>query len=220
MPRPENSVARRTGKSLRVKRSEIWRSSHRQKEQNSCVAHASAVSPIWQHVFPGFHRENPSRSAVFSSPDGSRDWVCDIITLTLNKGSVAASGNGTSPSLYCISLGSVPWQAAVDGDVTSLHYTIKVSKDHAQVAATWDITVDMSDAELISSFTLTVEGKTLSTQCSSGNKACKGADFATLSNPTADCPVTFVITTNKPDVRKDSDVLRGQKTYDDADFSG
>jgi hypothetical protein len=102
----------------------------------------------------------------------------------------------------------------------SLHYSIKVSKDHAEVTATWDITVDISDEELISSFVLTVEGKPLNTQCSGGNKACKGADYATLSHPDADCPVTFVITTNKPDVRNDSDILRGEKTYDDADFSG
>jgi hypothetical protein len=102
----------------------------------------------------------------------------------------------------------------------SLYYAIRVSKDHSQVTATWDINVDMSDTELISSFTLTVEGKALNTQCSGGDKACKSADYATLSNPTADCPVTFVITTNKPDVRNGGDVLRGQKTYDDVDFSG
>jgi len=102
----------------------------------------------------------------------------------------------------------------------SLHYRIEVSKDHAQVTAKWDISVDMSDTELISNSTLTVEGKTLNTQCSGGNKVCNGADFATLSNPLSDCPVTFVITTNKPDVRNGSDILRGEKTFDDADFSG
>lgn len=102
----------------------------------------------------------------------------------------------------------------------SLHYTITVSKDRAQVTANWDIKVDISDTELISNFTLKVEGKALNTQCSGGNKACKGADYATLSNPAVDCPVTFVITTNKPDVRNGSDTLRGEKTYDDVNFSG
>lgn len=102
----------------------------------------------------------------------------------------------------------------------SLRYSITVNKDHAQVSANWDIAVDMSDTELISNFVLTVEGKPMNTQCSGGNKACKGADYATLSNPNADCPVTFVITTNKPDVRNGSDVLRGEKTYDQVDFSG
>lgn len=100
----------------------------------------------------------------------------------------------------------------------SLHYTIKVSKDHARVMAEWDITLDMSDEELISNFTLNVEGKPLDTQCSSGNKACKSAASTILSNPDADCPVTFVIATNKPDVRNGNDVLRGEKTYDDVDF--
>jgi hypothetical protein len=102
----------------------------------------------------------------------------------------------------------------------SLQYKIIVSKDHAQVTANWEISVDMSDTELISNFTLTVEGKNLNTQCSGGNKACKGADYAVLSDPTTDCPVTFVITTNKPDERNDSDVLRGEKTYDDVSFAG
>ena len=102
----------------------------------------------------------------------------------------------------------------------SLHYTIKVSKDHAQVTATWDITVDMASTEMISNFSLKVEGKDLNTQCSGGNKACNGADYATLSNPSADCPVSFVITTNKPDEQNGSDVLSGHDTYDEVDFSG
>lgn len=102
----------------------------------------------------------------------------------------------------------------------SLQYKIQVSKDHEQVTATWDISLDMSDTELISSFVLQVEGHALDTQCSGGNKACKGAAYAVLSNPTTDCPVTFVIMTNKPDERHGSDVLRGDKTYDDATFSG
>ncbi len=101
-----------------------------------------------------------------------------------------------------------------------LRYTITVSKDHAQVTANWDIELEMSDEELISNFSLTVEGKAVNTQCDSGNKVCKSAAYATLSNPAADCPVTFVITTNKPDVRNGSDILRGEETYDDVDFSG
>jgi hypothetical protein len=59
----------------------------------------------------------------------------------------------------------------------------------------------MFDEELISNFSLTVEGKALNTQCESGNKI-------------------FVITTNKSDVRNGSDILRGEETYDDIDFSG
>jgi len=76
------------------------------------------------------------------------------------------------------------------------------------------------DTEVIASFTLKVEGKALDTQCLSGNKACNGAAFATLSKPKTDCPVTFVITTSKPEERHGSDVLRGSKTFDDVDFSG
>jgi len=102
----------------------------------------------------------------------------------------------------------------------SLHYKIAVSKDHAQIKANWDINVDMSDTELIANFALTIDGKALNTQCSGGNKACKGADYATLSNPNVECAVTFTITTNESNVRKNGDILRGDKTYDDVAFSG
>lgn len=101
----------------------------------------------------------------------------------------------------------------------SLHYKTRVSKDLAQIAADWDISVDMSDTELIAGFTLTVDGRDLNTQCSSGNKACRSAAYASLANPDVDCPVTFVITTNQRDVRNGSDILRGDKAYDDIDFS-
>jgi hypothetical protein len=102
----------------------------------------------------------------------------------------------------------------------SLRYKIGVSKDHAQVTANWDISVDMSDTEVIASFTLTVDGKDLNTQCSGGNKACKSAAYATISNPGVDCPVSFVITTNQSAPRNGGDILRGNKIYDDVDFSG
>lgn len=101
----------------------------------------------------------------------------------------------------------------------SLRYKITVRKDHAQVTAVWDVAVDMADEELISTFSLTIEGRPVDTQCSGGNKACKSAAYATLANPEADCPVTFVIATNKPDDQNDSDVLRGDRTYDDVEFS-
>jgi hypothetical protein len=123
-------------------------------------------------------------------------------------------------------MNDVPQYPEQPGGSMSLRYVIKVSKDHAQVTATWDISVDMSDTEMISNFALTVEGKPLNTQCSSsstmgaGNKACKGADFATLSNPSQDCAVTFAIATNKPDVQDGNDVLRGDRAFDDVEFSG
>jgi hypothetical protein len=98
----------------------------------------------------------------------------------------------------------------------SLVYTIQVTKDHAQVAATWDISVD--NPELIASFTLNVEGKPLDTKCSSGNSQCKGAAQATLSKPDQDCSVSFVITTNAPEEKHGDDVLRGNRTFDDVEF--
>lgn len=101
----------------------------------------------------------------------------------------------------------------------ALRFSIGVSKDHAQVTATWDISLDMSDTELISSFTLTVEGKALDTNCSAGNKACRGSASATLVKPDQDCPVTFAISTNKPDEQHGEDALRGDRVFDDVTFT-
>lgn len=102
----------------------------------------------------------------------------------------------------------------------ALNFSIQVSKDHAQVTAKWDISLDISDTELISSFTLTVEGKPLDTQCSSGNKACHSAAITILSKPDEDCPVSFVISTNDPgaDPATGEDILRGDRTFDDVTF--
>jgi hypothetical protein len=100
----------------------------------------------------------------------------------------------------------------------SLRFEIKVGKDHGQVKATWDIQADGSDTELIANFVLTVEGEKLDTQCSGGNKACKGAAFAQLVHPRKDCPVTFVIMTNAAEAKEGSDVLRGDQLFDDVEF--
>ena len=99
-----------------------------------------------------------------------------------------------------------------------LTYSIEVSKDHAQVTATWDISLDIADTELIASFTLTAEGKALNTQCSSGNKACRGSASTTLAKPDQDCPVTFSITTNETDEEHGDDTLRGDRTFDEVSF--
>lgn len=98
----------------------------------------------------------------------------------------------------------------------SLEYMIQVTKDHAQVTATWKISVDMS--ELIAGFTLNVEGKALDTNCSSGNSECNGAAEATLAKPEQDCPVSFAISTNAPEEKHGEDVLRGDRTFDDVEF--
>jgi len=101
----------------------------------------------------------------------------------------------------------------------SLTYTIELSKDHAQVTAKWKISTEIDDTELIASFTLTVEGKALATQCSGGNKACTGATNTTLAKPTEDCPVTFAITTNGDEEAHGDDTLRGDRTFDDVSFA-
>ena len=101
-----------------------------------------------------------------------------------------------------------------------IHYRITVRKYQAQVLAEWDVAVDMSDPEVISAFTLTLGGAPLFTPGCRGQKAVKGADIATISNPTEDCPVCFVVSTNRPDSRDGAEVLLGENAFDEVNFSG
>ena len=101
----------------------------------------------------------------------------------------------------------------------SLRYKIKVSKDGARAVAQWDVSVNMSDEELIADLVLTIDGKELDTQCAGGNKQCKGAGYVMISNPDEDCDVTFAISTNGNVQRHGDGILRGGHRFDDCDFS-
>lgn len=104
--------------------------------------------------------------------------------------------------------------------MSSLQYTIHVSKDGAEVETRWDISIeDVGSLEFIDTFALTVNGAPVETTCSGGNKACSSAAFLSLDDPTKDCPVTFVITTNETVVADDG-TLQGERQQDDLEFDG
>jgi hypothetical protein len=59
----------------------------------------------------------------------------------------------------------------------------------------------------------------MDSNCSAGNKTCKGSAHVKLTDPNKDRPISFVIATNKSDLKHGKDLLRGQKVYDQVDFS-
>jgi hypothetical protein len=100
----------------------------------------------------------------------------------------------------------------------SAKYSIHVEKDGANITARYDLKVPMGSTELLASFDLNVEGKNLIDKFLP-QKEFSGTKFYTLASPSADTQITFAISTNAPWSADGNDNLRGQKRYDDLDFS-
>lgn len=105
-------------------------------------------------------------------------------------------------------------------DDTPVTYRIKFEKDHATVKVTYDLSVPMAGPALIADFQLSVDGANLISNFLPGQSAFIGAQFHTLPHPDNDATVSFSISSSEGWTASDSDVLRGSKTYDDAEFSG
>src|SRR5258708_35716088 len=106
----------------------------------------------------------------------------------------------------------------LDGGNMSVKYSIRVEKDGANVTARYDLRIPADTTELLASFELNVEGKNL-IDTFLPQKAFTGTKFHILTNPSADAPVTFAITTNETWTADGTGNLRGQKAYDDVSFS-
>jgi hypothetical protein len=100
----------------------------------------------------------------------------------------------------------------------SVKYSIRVEKDGVNVRARYDIRIPIGTTELLASFELNVEGKNL-IGTFLPQKAFTGTKFCILTNPSADAPVSFAISTNETWTADGSDKLLGQKKYDDVSFS-
>lgn len=99
-------------------------------------------------------------------------------------------------------------------------YRVRFEKDHASVRLTYDLSVPMGGAALIADFQATVAGTNLITGMVPGQTAFNGVKFYTLAKPEEDATVSFTMTTNQGWTAGDEDTLRGEKLYDEADFSG
>jgi hypothetical protein len=105
-------------------------------------------------------------------------------------------------------------------DDVSINYDIKFEKDHAGVKITYELSVPVGGPALIADFQVTIEGTDLISGFIPGQTTFNGAKFYNLPDPTKDAPVSFTLSSNQGWVADDNDVLRGEKNYDEAEFSG
>ena len=103
---------------------------------------------------------------------------------------------------------------------TPIRYQIRCEKDGAGVKASYDLQVPVGGAALIASFTLAVDGKELidQTKWIPGQVRYNGTQFTELGHPDKDVTVTFSISSNEGWNAADSDILRGNKRFDDVSF--
>ncbi len=104
-------------------------------------------------------------------------------------------------------------------DDVAISYDIKFEKDHASVKVTYDLSVPVGGPALIADFQVTVDGNDLISGFLSGQTAFNGAKFHILSDPNKNSSVSFTLSSNQGWVASDHDVLRGEKDYDEAEFS-
>lgn len=104
-------------------------------------------------------------------------------------------------------------------DDVPISYDIKFEKDHASVKVTYDLNVPVGGPALIADFQVTVDGTDLISGFLPGQTAFNGARFHTLPDPAKDAPVSFTLSSSQGWVASDDDVLRGEKDFDEAEFS-
>ncbi len=107
----------------------------------------------------------------------------------------------------------------MSGDNLSINYRIRFEKDHVSVKATYDLSVPVGGPALIADFQISIDGTDLISGFIPGQTAFNGARFHTLADPNKDAQVSFSISSNQSWNACDNDVLRGDKVYDDAEFS-
>jgi hypothetical protein len=101
----------------------------------------------------------------------------------------------------------------------SITYHVKFEKDHANVKVTYDLSVPAGGPSLIADFQATVDGTNLISGFLPGQTYFNGEQFHVLADPDKDAPVSFTMSSNQGWDDGDDDVLRGEKVYDEADFS-
>lgn len=104
-------------------------------------------------------------------------------------------------------------------DNSPIKFKIKFEKDHASVKVTYDLSVPVGGLALIADFQTSVDGTDLVTGFMPGQIRFNGTRFHNLSHPDRDATVSFSISSNQGWTFSDSDVLRGEKVYDEVDFS-
>lgn len=103
---------------------------------------------------------------------------------------------------------------------TAIRYVIQCEKDGDHVKATYDIAVPVRGSALIASFSLDVDGKELIDQEKwvPGQVRFNGTGFTKIERADETVTAAFSISSNEGWTAADSDVLRGEKRFDDVSF--
>lgn len=101
-----------------------------------------------------------------------------------------------------------------------ISFNLRFEKDHASVKVTYDLSVPVGSPALIADFQVTVDGTDLISGFIPGQSAFNGVKFHTLAKPDQDATVSFATSSNQGFTASDEDVLRGDRTFDDVEFSG
>jgi hypothetical protein len=101
-----------------------------------------------------------------------------------------------------------------------VNYNISIEKDKGgQVAVHYYLSVPVGGTELIATFQVWVDGEGVVKERASGNTRFFGTVYTKLVDETKDVPVSFDLTSNQGFEATDSDTLRGDKPYDESEFS-
>jgi hypothetical protein len=99
-------------------------------------------------------------------------------------------------------------------------YSIRFEKDHANVKVTYNLSVPVGGPALIAEFQVTVDATDLISGFVPGQTAFNGVKFHTLAKPDQDATVSFDLSSDQGFTAGDEDTLRGDRTFDDAEFQG
>jgi len=99
-------------------------------------------------------------------------------------------------------------------------YNITFEKEDNLIKASYDVSVPAGGSSLLADFKLYVDGNDLlKGEFDHGQTAFKSSVQYVLEHPDRDVNVGFSLATNEGWTTDDSDVLRGDKRFDDASFS-
>jgi hypothetical protein len=103
---------------------------------------------------------------------------------------------------------------------TPVRYQIRCEKDGASVKASYDLELPVGGPALIASFNLAVDGKELIDQAQwiAGQVRFNGTQFTQLDRPHKNVTVSFSISSNEGWNAADSELLRGEKRFDEVSF--
>ncbi len=104
-------------------------------------------------------------------------------------------------------------------DDIPIQFRITFEKDHANVKVTYNLKVPVAGPTLIADFQATVDGTDLISGFLAGQTEFSGVKFHALATPDKDATVSYTISSSQGWSSGDEDVLRGEKTYDEADFA-